>query len=145
MERINFLSDWQKNIQSGLGEVIFREKCINSVLQAELIMSTNQFDCIVNFYLDDHFQTIEDIKNLNSNSVIYKYLKRSYISGKEEYWATYNEVKIDNIQEFLDDIMNVEENYEGIKLVENEYKAIVKMCKSVVENKNQLFFIADNY
>ena len=145
MEKISFILDWQKYSQSGLGEVIFREKKINSEIKTELIMSTNQFDCIVHFYLDYNFQTIEAIKNLNSNSLIYKYLKRSYISGDEEYWATYNEVKIDNIQEFLDDIMNVEENFENRKLVENEYQAIVKICKSVIENKNQLFFMADNY
>ena len=137
MKIIDFLSDWQKDFAFGLGEVIIQEKSIDSEILTKLIMSTNQFDNIVDFY---HVTYV----NLNQDSLLYNYFSRQYIGG-DENWAVNNEVKVENVEEFLNHILNIDTNYETKQMVNKEYDAIIGLCKSAIDNKTQLYFKADDY
>ncbi len=137
METIDFLSDWQKHFAFGLGEVIFLEKNNDNIILTKIIMSTDQFDNIVDFYYESYL-------NFNKESLLYKYFNREYIGSNEE-WAEYNEEVIENIEEFLNHILNVGPNYEALELVKDEYYSIINLCNSIIKNKTKLYFMADKY
>ena len=136
-ERIDFLKDWQKHFAFGLGEVIISEKTIEGETLSEIIMSTNQFDNMVDFYFDT-------FAKLNSESLIYKYFNRDYIGG-EENWAVDSEVKIERLDEFLNHLKNIDESFEPVQIVKNEYETLIAFISKVIKNNNQLFFMAEGY
>lgn len=93
-----------KNLTVGLGEVILTEKTSKDEITSMLIMSTNQFDDIINF----HF---ENFRELTETSLIYKYFDRDYI-GENENWAVDIEMKIESVSEFVSHLEMIDENYE---------------------------------
>lgn len=137
MNKIDFLSNWQKNIAIGLGEVILTERTSKGENTSMLIMSTNQFDNLINFHW-------ENFRKLNKESLIYKYFDRDYIRGDEK-WAVDIEMKIENISEFINHLENIDKNYEPLDLVKKEYEAVIEFCKKILSNNTQLYFIADDY
>lgn len=136
-ERIDFLSDWQKHFAFGLGDVTISEKTIEGETLSEIIMSTNQFDNMVDFYFDN-------FTKFDSESLIYKYFNRDYIGG-EESWATDSEVKIERLDEFLNHLKNIDESFEPIQIVKNEYETLIAFISKVIKNNNHLFFMAESY
>ncbi|MCD0480530.1 hypothetical protein LPB90_18980 [Chryseobacterium sp. LC2016-29] len=137
MNKIDFLSNWQKNLTVGLGEVILTEKTSKDEVTSMLIMSTNQFDNIINF----HF---ENFRKLTETSLIYKYFDRDYI-GENENWAVDVEMKIESVSEFVSHLEMIDENYELLDLVGKEYITTIEFCKKILNNDAQLYFKADNY
>lgn len=137
MNKIDFLTNWQKKLAIGLGEVILTEKTFKGEVISMLIMSTNQFEELINF----HWQNFRD---LNKTSLIYKYFDRDYL-GENEYWAVDFEVKIESVSEFLRHLEMIDSTYQLSDLVEKEYETTVEFCKKILKNKTQLWFKADNY
>jgi hypothetical protein len=137
MNKIDFLTNWQKKLATGLGEVILTEKTFKGEVISMLIMSTNQFEKLINF----HWQNFRD---LNKTCLIYKYFDRDYL-GENQYWAVDVEVKIESISEFVSHLEMVDERYQLSDLVKKEYEATVEFCKKILKNKTQLYFKADDY
>ncbi len=134
---INFLSDWQLSFAFGLGKVIFTEKDSNNKTLRKIIMSTNQFNNIVDYHW-------EKFRSLNTNSLLYKYFDRDYV-GENEEWAVYSEVLIENIHEFLNHLTTIDKKNEELNLVRKEYEYLMKFCEECIKNKSKIYFLADNY
>lgn len=69
MNKIDFLTNWQKKSAIGLGEVILTEKTFKGEVISMLMMSTNQFEELIDFHW-------ENFRDLNKTSLIYKYFDR---------------------------------------------------------------------
>lgn len=137
MNKVNFLTSWQRKVEVGLGEAILTEKTSIGEVISTLIMSTNQFEDIINFYW-------ENFNELNKTSLIYKYFDRDHI-GENENWAVDIEVKIENVSEFVNHLQMIDANYQLADIVKKEYKATIEFCKKILNNNTQLYFKADNY
>ncbi|WP_027388494.1 hypothetical protein [Chryseobacterium gregarium] len=137
MNKIDFLTDWQKKLAIGLGEVILTEKTFKGEVISMLIMSTNQFEELINF----HWENFRDLKK---TSLIYKYFDRDYV-GENQDWAVDVEVKIESVSEFVSHLELIDANYQLSDLIEKEYEATLKFCKKILKNNTQLCFQADNY
>lgn len=134
---IDLLSDWQKSISVGLGEVTITEKNGEGEVIRQIIMSTNQFDNMVDCYY-------ELFKAFNPESLIYKYLNRDYVDGDED-WAVDIEVKIERVEEFLSHLQNIDEGCRTISIVKNEHDILLNFIADALKANHLLYFIADAY
>lgn len=131
---IDLLSNWQKHFAFGLGEVILREKDNMDNIIVELILATNPFDLIMNLN--------NDFLNHSPASTIYKYnYSREYgMTG----WASEKEELIVDVKGFYN-YLTENVNQVDEKLFGKEYDEVKKICKSVIQNENKLYLIADDY
>lgn len=131
---IDLLSDWQKHFAFGLGVVVLSEKDDHNNVIIELLLATNAFDLIMNLN--------NDYLNQIPESTVYKY---NYSRDFEcNTWAFEKEELIVDIDNFYDYLVK-NKNHVDLTLFGKEYEEVKNICKSVMENGNKLYLIADDY
>lgn len=131
---IDLLSDWQKHFAFGLGVVVLSEKDDHNNVIIELLLATNAFDLIMNLN--------NDYLNQIAESTVYKY---NYSRDFEcNTWAFEKEELIVDIDNFYDYLVK-NKNHVDLPLFGKEYEEVKNICKSVMENGNKLYLIADDY
>ena len=134
VRRIDLLSNWQKHFTLNLGKSYLRERKNNGELVTELLLSSA--------LLDNIMMSNCNYKNLDPNSVIYKYCTTRDKEGN--CWAENKEEECERIEEFYEQLISIKENID-FELLHTEYEEVLKICQSTINNNNKLFLITDSY
>jgi hypothetical protein len=117
-----------------LDEIYFRERDNNGNLVYELVLSTHQFEFIINHYYSN-------FRELNPESLIYKYHIKGYENWND---SESKEEECYRVKEFYEQLINIKE-----KVVQETSDAIealnelLKICESVMKNKNKFYSFSD--
>lgn len=117
-----------------LDEIYFRERDNNGNLVYELVLSTHQFEFIINHYYSN-------FRELNPESLIYKYHIKGYENWND---SESKEEECNRVKEFYEQLINIKE-----KVVQETSDAIealnelLKICESVMKNKNKFYSFSD--
>ena len=118
-----------------LDDIFFRVRNSDGDLLYELLLTTHLFENII-----DHF--FENFRNLNKESLIYKYFDRDFIGANED-WANRTE-EIINASEFLQMLVSIESKICVVEHIENEYlkqayNELIEICKYSILGNNHFF------
>ncbi|SHL46104.1 hypothetical protein [Flavobacterium saccharophilum] len=134
--KIELISKWMKLYPYSvcLDEIYFRERDNNGNLVYELVLSTHQFEFIINHYYSN-------FRELNPESLIYKYHIKGYENWND---SESKEEECNRVKEFYEQLINIKE-----KVVQETSDAIealnelLKICESVMKNKNKFYSFSD--
>ena len=135
--KIDLQTQWMKIYPYSLclDDIFFRVRNSDGDLLYELLLTTHLFENII-----DHF--FENFRNLNKESLIYKYFDRDFIGANED-WANRTE-EIINASEFLQMLVSIESNICVVEHIENEYlkqayNELIEICKYSILGNNHFF------
>ena len=135
--KIDLQTQWMKIYPYSLclDDIFFRVRNSDGDLLYELLLTTHLFENII-----DHF--FENFRNLNKESLIYKYFDRDFIGANED-WANRTE-EIINASEFLQMLVSIESKICVVEHIENEYlkqayNELIEICKYSILGNNHFF------
>ena len=139
--KIELQSQWMKIYPYSLclDDIFFRVRNSDGDLLYELLLTTHQFENIIDVFF-------ENFRNLNKESLIYKYFDRDFIGNNEDY-AIGIEENFD-ATEFLQMLVNINskifenENIHN-EYLKNAYNELMEICKYSIRNETQIFVITE--